>query len=183
MTYLCFFFLFDNLQYCLLGSILILRWPTSFIFTKNCLWNHCAVMPLGMLFLQFTEHDIFRSNISFVLYCLGFGFFLSALSLFVAGGMEIIRKQELAASGGIVQELGNQKFNSSTLSMMLLVPQFGIFGISEIFAAVSGRFYREKEGDLTQSYDKTPYTNRKLEPKDNTQTPPKTSITQRFKSV
>ena len=39
----------------------------------------------------------------------------------------------------------------------------------------------EKEGDLTQSYDETPYTNRKFEkPKDNTcaQTPPKTSITQ-----
>ena len=41
----------------------------------------------------------------------------------------------------------------------------------------------EKEGDLTQSYDKTPYTNRKFEkPKDNTQTPPKTSITQRLQT-
>ena len=30
-------------------------------------------------------------------------------------------------------------------------------------------YSREKEGDLTQSYDKTPYTNRKIrKPKDNT---------------
>ena len=40
---------------------------------------------------------------------------------------------------------------------------------------------REKEGDLTQSYYKTPYTNRKFE-NDNTQTPPKTSITQRLRT-
>ena len=37
---------------------------------------------------------------------------------------------------------------------------------------------REKEGDLTQSYDKTPYTNKK----NNTQTSPKTSITQRLRT-
>ena len=84
--------------------------------------------------------DLSRSHMFSYCFILGCGFFLSALSLLVAGGMEIIRKQELAASGGIVQELGNQKFNSSTLSMMLLVPQFGIFGISEIFATVAGRF-------------------------------------------
>ena len=42
---------------------------------------------------------------------------------------------------------------------------------------------REKEGDLTQSFDKTPYTNRiNRKQKDNTQTPPKTSITQRLRT-
>ena len=42
---------------------------------------------------------------------------------------------------------------------------------------------REKEGDLNQSYDKTPYTNRKFyNPKDNTQTPPQNSITQRLRT-
>ena len=40
----------------------------------------------------------------------------------------------------------------------------------------------EKEGDLTQSYDKTPYTNRKFENQRSTQTPPKTSITQRLRT-
>ena len=43
--------------------------------------------------------------------------------------------------------------------------------------------YREKEGDLTQSYDKNPYTNRKFETKgQHTQTPPKTSITQQLRT-
>ena len=41
------------------------------------------------------------------------------------------------------------------------------------------RIQREKEGNLTQSYDKTPYIRK---PKDNTQTPPKTSITQRLRT-
>ena len=41
----------------------------------------------------------------------------------------------------------------------------------------------EKEGDLTQSYDQNPYTNRKFENQMNhTKTPPKTSITQRLRT-
>ena len=39
---------------------------------------------------------------------------------------------------------------------------------------------REKEGDLTRSYDKIPYPNRKLKKIDNTKTPINTSITQQF---
>ena len=31
------------------------------------------------------------------------------------------------------------------------------------FPGISEMYYRVKEGDLTQSYDKTPYTNRKFE--------------------
>ena len=42
---------------------------------------------------------------------------------------------------------------------------------------------REKGWDLTQSYDKSPYTHRKPKKKsDNTQTSPKTSITQRLRT-
>ena len=40
---------------------------------------------------------------------------------------------------------------------------------------------REKGGNLTQSYDKNPYTNRKFEMQ-NTNTPPKTSIKQRLRT-
>ena len=41
----------------------------------------------------------------------------------------------------------------------------------------------EKGRDLTQSYDKSPYTNKKSKPqRDNTKTPPKTSITQRLRT-
>ena len=38
---------------------------------------------------------------------------------------------------------------------------------------------REKEGDVTQSYDKNPHTNKKKKTMDNTKTQPKTSISQR----
>ena len=44
-------------------------------------------------------------------------------------------------------------------------------------------FQREKEGDLTQSYDKTPYTNRNFENQRTTQKRhQKTSITQRLRT-
>ena len=44
-------------------------------------------------------------------------------------------------------------------------------------------FQREKEGDLTQSYDKTPYTNRKFENQRTThKRHKKTSITQRLRT-
>ena len=43
---------------------------------------------------------------------------------------------------------------------------------------------REKDRDLTQSCDKSPYNDRKIQKKqrDNTKTPPKTSITQRLRT-
>ena len=41
----------------------------------------------------------------------------------------------------------------------------------------------EKERDLTQSYDKIPYTDGKIQKQhDNTKTPPKSSITQRLRT-
>ena len=44
-------------------------------------------------------------------------------------------------------------------------------------------FGKEKKGDLTQTYDENPYTNREVrKPMDNTKTPPKTSITQRLRT-
>ena len=43
--------------------------------------------------------------------------------------------------------------------------------------------FREKERYLTRSYDNSPYTHRKSKKQhDNTKTPPKTSITQRFRT-
>ena len=42
--------------------------------------------------------------------------------------------------------------------------------------------YREKEGDLTQSYDENPYTYRKFKNQLTTQNATKTSITQRLRT-
>ena len=45
------------------------------------------------------------------------------------------------------------------------------------------QWQREKGRDLTQSYDKNPYTTEKSKKqRDNTKTPPQTSITQRLRT-
>ena len=41
---------------------------------------------------------------------------------------------------------------------------------------------REKESDLTQTYDKSPYTQKSKKQRDNIKTSPITSITQRFQT-
>ncbi|XP_069122940.1 solute carrier family 15 member 4-like [Argopecten irradians] len=69
---------------------------------------------------------------------IGFGMILAALSVVVAGILEIYRKQELSESGGIIQELADDKFNASTLSVFLQVPEFALVGASEVFASISG---------------------------------------------
>ncbi|KAK3089417.1 hypothetical protein FSP39_003469 [Pinctada imbricata] len=51
---------------------------------------------------------------------IGFGFILASLSVFVAGIVEIYRKQELSTSGGMTQELAGDKFNASTMSYVRL---------------------------------------------------------------
>ncbi|XP_060066618.1 solute carrier family 15 member 4-like [Ylistrum balloti] len=69
---------------------------------------------------------------------IGLGMILAALSVVVAGVLEIYRKQELSESGGIIQELADDKFNASTLSVFLQVPEFALVGASEVFASISG---------------------------------------------
>ncbi|OWF40362.1 solute carrier family 15 member 4-like [Mizuhopecten yessoensis] len=69
---------------------------------------------------------------------IGLGMILAALSVVVAGVLEIYRKQELSESGGIMQELAGDQFNASTLSVFLQVPEFALVGASEVFASISG---------------------------------------------
>jgi peptide/histidine transporter 3/4 len=67
---------------------------------------------------------------------------LAALSVFVAGVLEIYRKENLAETGGIVQELSGQTYNASRLSMFLQVPEFALIGSSEVFTSISGLYRR-----------------------------------------
>ena len=48
------------------------------------------------------------------------------------------------------------------------------------FIVVKSEVYEKKGRDLTQSYDKSPYSHSQI--KKNTKTPPKTSITQRWQT-
>ena len=59
--------------------------------------------------------------------------------MLAAGVLEVYRKHELRASGGLVQELADNNFNSSHISIFAQVPQFALIGASEVFASISGR--------------------------------------------
>lgn len=63
---------------------------------------------------------------------------LTALSVVYAGVLEIFRKQNLSATGGFIQVIGDSSYNSSTLSMFLQVPQFALIGASEVFTSATG---------------------------------------------
>jgi peptide/histidine transporter 3/4 len=67
-----------------------------------------------------------------------FGMLLSAGSVFVGGVLEIYRKKNLEETGGIIQDLSGDKYNASTLTMFLQVPQFALVGASEVFTSISG---------------------------------------------
>lgn len=69
----------------------------------------------------------------------GLGFVLSALSVLVAGILEIYRKKDIEENGAITQTLSSDKFNASSISIFAQVPQFALVGASEVFASVSGR--------------------------------------------
>lgn len=69
---------------------------------------------------------------------IGLGFVLSALSVLVAGILEIYRKKDIEENGVIQQQLSGDTFNASSISIFTQVPQFALVGASEVFASVSG---------------------------------------------
>ncbi|XP_062579966.1 solute carrier family 15 member 4-like isoform X2 [Saccostrea cucullata] len=69
---------------------------------------------------------------------IAFGFILSALSVLVAGILEIYRKKDIENNGYIQQKLASDTFNASQISIFAQVPEFALVGASEVFASVSG---------------------------------------------
>ncbi|XP_061182210.1 solute carrier family 15 member 4-like [Saccostrea echinata] len=69
---------------------------------------------------------------------IAFGFILSALSVLVAGILEIYRKKDIENNGYIQQDLASDTFNASHISIFAQVPEFALVGASEVFASVSG---------------------------------------------
>lgn len=69
---------------------------------------------------------------------IGIGMIFAALGVIVAGIVEIYRKEEMNEPGGtIVQNLGGDNFNASSMSVFIQVPQFALIGISEIFTSIT----------------------------------------------
>ena len=69
----------------------------------------------------------------------GIGMVLASLSMVCAGVLEIFRKQDLAATGGIAQDVAGTVYNASTISVLWQVPQFMLNGAGEVFTSVAGR--------------------------------------------
>lgn len=65
---------------------------------------------------------------------IGIGFVLVAMSVFVAGGVEIYRKQQL----GFDQKVGDEVFYSANITVLWQVPQFFLVGAGEAFTSISG---------------------------------------------
>lgn len=70
---------------------------------------------------------------------IGIGFILASISVAVAGIIEIARKNHMEQPGGtVIQELGGQKFNASTISVFIQIPEYALVGASEVFASICG---------------------------------------------
>ncbi|PVD39570.1 hypothetical protein C0Q70_02205 [Pomacea canaliculata] len=77
---------------------------------------------------------------------MGIGFLLAALSVVVAGVVEIARKDRMHEAHGVhMQELGGEKFNASDLSVFAQVSEYALVGASEapksMQGVVTGLFY------------------------------------------
>ncbi|XP_005094746.1 solute carrier family 15 member 4 [Aplysia californica] len=65
---------------------------------------------------------------------IGFGFLLSASSVFLAGGVEIERKKHL----GFHQVVGKESFYAANVSVFIQAPQFFLVGAGEAFTSIAG---------------------------------------------
>ena len=64
----------------------------------------------------------------------------ASLSVLIAAGIEIARKNIMMDGGWEEQTLAGQTFNASTLSVFAQIPQFVTIGASEVFASITGEF-------------------------------------------
>ncbi|KAK7442686.1 hypothetical protein BaRGS_00040510, partial [Batillaria attramentaria] len=67
------------------------------------------------------------------LHRIGIGFILAALSMVVAAVVEIERKDHF----GFEQEVGDETFFASNISIFIQIPQFALVGASEAFTSIS----------------------------------------------
>ncbi|XP_052070570.1 solute carrier family 15 member 4-like [Mytilus californianus] len=66
---------------------------------------------------------------------MGIGMIFAAMSVFVAGILEIYRKKDISIIG---QKLAGKTFNASSISVLAQIPQFTLIGASEVFTSISG---------------------------------------------
>ena len=86
---------------------------------------------------NFTEIiNFIPAHILFVI--AGLGFALVMGSVLLGGGLEILRKKDIAKNGPLEQEVAGVIYNASHLSVFWQIPQYMFMGASEVFAACTG---------------------------------------------
>ncbi len=71
---------------------------------------------------------------------IGIGMVLASLSVILAAGTEIWRKNIMRDGGFVEQELAGEIFNASTLTVFAQIPQLTIIGASEVFTSITGEY-------------------------------------------
>ncbi|XP_071954264.1 solute carrier family 15 member 4-like [Antedon mediterranea] len=69
---------------------------------------------------------------------MGFGMFLGAIAMIVAAGVEVSRKNIMDNGGYTDQIIVNASYNASTMTVFAQIPQYFIFGASEILTSITG---------------------------------------------
>ena len=64
----------------------------------------------------------------------------AAISVTVAGVLEIFRLENVEETGGFVQVISGTPYNASYFSIFLQVPQFVWIGAGEVFTSITSRW-------------------------------------------
>ena len=86
------------------------------------------------IWLVLPQFHVFHPRVFF----LRLGMFLASLSLIIAGVVEIYRQKEQSTIVNIVNK--EIRINASDITIWYQVPQYGLMGLSEIFAMIAGKW-------------------------------------------
>ena len=64
----------------------------------------------------------------------------AAISVSIAGTLEIFRLQNVATTGGFPQNISGTSYNASSFSVFLQIPQFVWIGAGEVFTSITSGY-------------------------------------------
>ena len=60
------------------------------------------------------------------------------ISVFIAAGLEIVRKRDITENGPLPQDVAGVVYNASSITVFAQIPQYIFMGTGEAFAAITG---------------------------------------------